>query len=274
MLNDEIASCLAKFFDGGRGPSHDDLDRLFRRTGLAGADPRSAGDSVVGKMKRVREVLGAAIDQRHEQAWPLVKLMVDQLRACGCFRGGAEQFAGTELIEATRAAFRRVGYELDPAGVLRPRLLEGLEGRELTGALWSYVRRAQAGANDAELVIGTAKNLEEAVARHVLTERAGGYSVTEHFPTTLFNAFIALGLQPSQVQLDSDPRRALEQAVFLLACAVNRLRNAKGDGHGRPTTSTATGLESRLSAQAAGLVAELLLSTLAPSQSGGTQAGP
>lgn len=34
MLNDEIAQCLAHFFDGGRGPSHDRLTEEFRRKGL------------------------------------------------------------------------------------------------------------------------------------------------------------------------------------------------------------------------------------------------
>jgi hypothetical protein len=45
------------------------------------------------------------------------------------------------------------------------RVREGLDGIELTDALWAYVRRIRTGADDAELVIGSAKNLEEATVR-------------------------------------------------------------------------------------------------------------
>ena len=126
----------------------------------------------------------------------------------------------------------------------------------MTDALSAYVRRAQRGAGDAELVIGTAKNLEEATVRHVLKEVTGEYATagpTANFPTALYSAFHLVGLAGSGAQLDKDPYRALQQALFLLACAVNRLRNERGDGHGRPEPSVATALEGRLSAQSAGL---------------------
>lgn len=47
-----------------------------------------------------------------------------------------------------------------------------------------------------------------------------------------------------------------------MARAVNRLRNDRGDGHGRPTASVATALEARLSGAGAALVSELLLTAL------------
>lgn len=75
---------------------------------------------------------------------------------------------------------------------------------------------------------------------------------------------MALDLKPSTVQFDRDAHVALQEALFLLGCAVNRLRNDRGDGHGRPGVSTATPLEARLSSEAAGLVTELLLSFLSP----------
>jgi len=62
--------------------------------------------------------------------------------------------------------------------------------------------------------------------------------------------------------MDKDPYKAMQQALFLLACAVNRLRNDRGDGHGRPEPSVATTLEGRLSSTSAGLVCELLLTAL------------
>jgi len=58
-------SCLSRsaLLGGGRGPSHDEVSRLFRRFRLEAADPQKLfpGEQI-GKMKRVREVLSAAID--------------------------------------------------------------------------------------------------------------------------------------------------------------------------------------------------------------------
>ncbi len=263
MLNDEVMTALARFFDEGRGPSHDELDRLVTRAGLRSADPRASGDTTVGKMKRIRAVLGYAIDNEPAKGAALVKSLVGSLRACGCFRGGSDQFAGEASVDALRSSLRNLGMDLDASGTLRPTLLENLEGTELTDALWAYVRRARTGADDPELVIGTAKNLEEAAARHVLKEKTGQYPTHGNFPTALAQAFMLLGLSPSTHQLDRDPYRALQEAIYLLGCAVNRLRNEKGDGHGRPEEAVATRLEGRLSSEAAALVTELLLSALA-----------
>ena len=185
-----------------------------------------------------------------------VELFVNQVRASGGFRVGTPDCPGPDIVARLRAAFRRVGYDLDPEGNLRPTVLENLDGIEMTEALSAYVRRAQLGSSDAELLIGTAKNLEEATVRHVLKEITGEYATSgraAHFPTALFQAFYALDLAGSKAELDKDPYRALQQALFLLACAVNRLRNDRGDGHGRPEPSVATALQGRLSTQSAGL---------------------
>jgi hypothetical protein len=80
----------------------------------------------------------------------------------------------------------------------------------------------------------------------------------------LFQAYYALGLTGSTVVLDKDPYKAIQQSLFLLACSVNRLRNDRGDGHGRPEASVATLFEGRLSTESAALVCELLLTVLDP----------
>lgn len=263
MLSDELTILLPRFVDQ-RGPSHDELSRLIERAGLSAADPRGH-DTNVGKVKRVRAVLSHAIDREPAKGERFVKLYLEQIRAGGGFRLGSTECPGEETLAALRAAFRHRGFDLDPDGHLRPCLLENLDGTELTEALSAYVRRAQTGAGDAELVIGTAKNLEEATVRHVLKELTGEYPTAGRaasFPMVLYDAFAALDFAVSTHQLDKDPYKALQQALFLLACAVNRLRNDRGDGHGRPEPSVATLLESRLSSQSAGLVCELLLATL------------
>lgn len=263
MLTDEIVSALSKFFEGG-GPSHDQLDTAFRRFSLEAGDPKNAGDSV-GKMKRVRGVLTYASDQNMKAGAGLVKSLLGLLRADNCFRPDSDTYASEEKVQALHHAFKLVGYNLDLTGELRPHMLESLEGVEMTDALWAYVRRARVGADDTELVIGTSKNLGEAAARHVLKERLGDYPIAghnSHFPQLLGQAFAELELKASSVELDQDPFLALQEAIFLMAKAVNKLRNAKGDGHGRPEPAVALVLEGRLATQASAMVTELLLSAM------------
>ncbi len=52
MLSDEVVSAVARFFEAGRGPSHDELSRLFRRFGVEGADPlkRFPGEQIGSAM--------------------------------------------------------------------------------------------------------------------------------------------------------------------------------------------------------------------------------
>lgn len=264
MLTEELITLLPRFVDQ-RGPSHDEISRMVRRAGLSDAEPDGRDGVQRGKVKRLRMILEHAIDRQPAKGARFVELFVAQVRACGGFRCGTPECPGAETVERLRAAFRYIGFDLDPEGNLRPTVLENLVGREMTDALSAYVRRAQRGAGDAELVIGTAKNLEEATVRHVLKEVTGEYATagpTANFPTALYSAFHLVGLAGSGAQLDKDPYRALQQALFLLAYAVNRLRNERGDGHGRPEPSVATALEGRLSAQSAGLVCELLLTAL------------
>ena len=264
MLTEELIRLLPRFVQG-RGPSHDEISRIVVRSGLADAESGVEDGAQPGKVKRLRMILAYARDREQEKGERFVGLLIHQVRASGGFQIGTPDCPGADTVTQLRAAFGRAGFELDPEGNLRPTVLENLEGVELTEALSAYVRRAQRGASDAELLIGTAKNLEEATVRHVLKEITGEYATAgkgSHFPTALYNAFYALGLTGSDAKLDDDPYRALQKALFLLACAVNRLRNDRGDGHGRPEPSVATALEGSLSTKSAGLVCEFLLAAL------------
>jgi len=263
MLTDEIVATVSRFFDAGRGPSHDELTRAFRRHGLEVADPAKSSETV-GKMKRVREVLSYALDRDRAAGGDLVRSLIGMIKASGGFRPSSECYAGEENIAAAREAFRIEGYELDPEGNLRQAVLENLEGVEATEALLAYVRRAQVGSLDAALVVGTGKDLLEAVARHVVVKASGSYPSTANFQTTLYQAFDRLGLSASPQllsQLDRDPVAAVEQCLYLLGNAVNRLRNAEGTGHGRPFLPQVTDVQARVAIQAMGLISQLLLET-------------
>ena len=267
MITEELVAAVAHFFDGGAGPSHDELTRMIRRAGLESGDPRLGPDgATVGKTKRVREVLSFALDRDREAGEKLVRFLIGAIKASGVFRQGAQEYAGAQVIQSARDAFRASGYELDPEGNLHPTTLENLEGAELTEALQAYVRRAQMGSSDAALLVGTGKDLLEATARHVLVTATGSYPTTSDLPTTLYLAFDRLGLAvpASEVvgRLDADPNRAIQQCLWLLGIAVNRLRNAEGSGHGRPFPATVSPAEGRRAVQSMGLVSQLLLDSL------------
>jgi len=269
MLTEEIVSAISRFCDR-KGPTHDELSRYFARFGLERFDPaRKFPDDSIGKMKRVREVLSQALDSDQEAGAKLVRALVGAIKATGGFRSTSPDYAGDEVIQAAQDAFRTAGYDLDPEGNLRPAVLENLEGVEATEALRAYVRRAQGGSNDAALVVGTGKDLLEATARHVLVGATGAYPTSADFPTTLYQAFERLGMSASYdmlQKLDRNPRAAIEQSLYLLGNAVNRLRNAEGIGHGRPFPATVTNAQARIAIQAMGLVSQLLLEAASPSK--------
>lgn len=264
MINDEIVSVIARFFEGGAGPSHEELTRLIGRVGLRHADPRTTQpNEQVGKMRRLREVLSFAIDSDPPAGEKLIHAVIGAVRSYGAFRPEAPGYAGSDQVEAARVAFKSQGYELDPAGELHPAVLDNLEGAELTHALQNYVRRAQRGSTDEALLVGTDKDLMEAVARHVLVTRVGTYPMHGRFDATLWQAYEAAGLTTPDMKaiesLESDPERALAQVCWLMAVVVNRLRNAEGAGHGRPFPPSVSQKTARLATIAAGLVTQLLL---------------
>ncbi|MGE3413615.1 MAG: abortive infection family protein [Dehalococcoidia bacterium] len=265
-MNDAVAIAVSELVQAERPPSHDQLDRLFARAGLADADPKTTG-STVGKLKRVRAVLTFAIDANPAAGARLVAALIDAVRAGGGFRPSSPTFIGVQALNDVQGAFRAEGYELDDDGLLRPALLDGLDEQALDDALGRYVRRARQGARDAALVTGTGKDLLEAVARHVLLRSSGSYDERMGFPGTLFHAFNVQGLatppggllQACEAELDEDPRRRLEQTLYLLGVAVNKLRNAQGTGHGRPFPSSVSDAQAKAAVEAMGVISELLL---------------
>jgi hypothetical protein len=173
-------------------------------------------------------------------------------------------FVGEEAILDAREAFRLEGYVLSDEGELYASSLDNLAGVQMTVALEAYVRRAQRGSEDGALLVGTGKDLLEATAAHVITERYGCYSQQAHFPTLLGQAFTALGLATSQTlaQPGEAPQRRVERSLYDAGCAVNALRNKTGTGHGRPFVPSVSEDEARAAVQLIGIVSGLLLRAL------------
>lgn len=269
-----LGAVIGDFFEDGSGPSHDQLDQAFVRTGLSVGDPAPGGrtpyGSPLGKTKRVRQVFVYATDTNPRSGLALGSHLVTLLRADGCLSPASDTFAGQPKVDRLRAVYDTLGYSLDETGALRPKVVDNLEGTALTAALQSYVDRLNLNPDDAPLQIGTGKELDEAVARHVLEQTTGSYPVGGNagsFPVTLANAFTTVGFAvPGRIELDDDPHKAVQQCLFLLATQVNRLRNDAGTGHGHPSpprkTQPLSGPEARVIARATALVAGALLDSL------------
>lgn len=263
-VNDAIIVAVARLVDDAqtetREPSHSDIEFQISRAGLAAGDPKTQGQ-VVGKAKRVRATLSWALEHTPDNAEVLVAALIALIRGKGGFRKGSPNFVGEDAITDAAEAFRSEGYTLTADGELQPTSLDTLEGAQLTSALEAYVRRARRGSEDAALLVGTGKDLMEATAAHVISERFGHYPQQAHFPTLLGQAFTALGLATPQtpVQPAEPPQCRLERALYEAGCAVNALRNKQGTGHGRPWLPTVSDVEARTSVQLIGIVAGFLL---------------
>ena len=243
-----------------REPAHSDIEFQIARSGVAGGDPnREQGHPPLGKMKRLRATLSWAIENDPSGGEQLVSRMIDLIRSCGGFRPESPNYVGTEPISNAISVFRTEGYELSMDGELRAAVLDVLSGEELTRALESYVRRAKRGVADAALLAGTGKDLLEATAAHLVVERYGYDPGEANFPTLLEWAFLSVEMVTTKVLPGEPANKRFERALYEAGCAVNKLRNKEGTGHGRPWLSSVSDAEARTAIEVIGCVAERLL---------------
>jgi len=246
--------------DERRVPSHSDIDFHVQRNSLTEGDPKTQGQTV-GKAKRVRAILYWAIDNDMNAGSRFISEVMAKVRASGGFRELSPNYVGTEAIQNAIAAFDAEGFTLSLDGDLRAKVLDNLSGKELTKALAAYARRAQKGAEDAALLSGTGKDLLEATAAHIIHTRWGQYPSNANFQSLLGQAYVAIGLTvPEQASLPGEPpTKALERSLFQAACAVNKLRNKQGTGHGRPWLPTLTHAEATAAIELVGTITGFLL---------------
>jgi Abortive infection C-terminus len=260
-LSDAIIASVSRLVDDAqterRDPSHADLKFLFDQVGLSDADLQVPA----GKERRVRQVLSWAMEQHADQGSELVFRLIAAIKGSGGFRPESSNYVGKEAVENAREAFATECFELTDGGELHPVLLEGLDDPATPSVLRSYIHRASKGATDAALLVGTGKDLMEATAAYVILRRFGSYEENSNFPTLLGQAYAATGLAtPNTPPTSGDSAsRDMERALFDAACAVNRLRNREGTGHGRPFVPEVTADVAKAAIQITGVVAELLL---------------
>jgi hypothetical protein len=183
-ISDAIIVAVASLIDDAqtatREPSHSDIEFQMSRAGLGPGDPKNQGQTV-GKAKRVRAGLYWGAEHAPDKAEEFVAALIALVRGKGGFRKGSPNFVGEEAITDAKDAFLCEGYVLSAEGELYPGTLDNLSGVNMTAALQAYVRRAQRGSEDGALLVGTGKDLLEATAAHVITEKYGQYPQQAHF---------------------------------------------------------------------------------------------
>lgn len=262
-VDDTVIYALAQLVDDAqterRDPSHSDIEFQIKKAGLEHADPNKEGPPV-GKAKRVRAVLTWSLENRPESSEIFTAGMISSIKAVGGFRESSPNYVGSDAIKNLSDALKPLAIVLAEDGSLTPLALETLSGENLTEALQTYARRAKKGIEDAALVVGTSKDLMEAVAAHVLQELWGQYP-SANFPTLLGQAFTALDMSTSAEKEKSGehPRKNMERKMYDLACAINRLRNKQGTGHGRPQLPDLDQNEAKVAIEFIGTISESML---------------
>lgn len=264
-INEAVIYALAKLIGdsqtGRRDPSHSDIDFLVNKHGLL--DPTKGG-TPVGKAKRLRAILTWSIENKPKIAEYFAYDFLSSVKACGGFIEGSVNYVGKNEIDSLISTLKPLGVLLSADGSLTPLVIDNLAGKELTRALEIYIARAKNGIEDAALVVGTSKDLMEAVSAHVLREIYGTYSSETNFPFLLGQAFTALGFATSaeKEQAGEHPRKNMERKMYDMACSINRLRNKQGTGHGRPWVPELTQEEAKISIEIIAIISERMLKEL------------
>jgi hypothetical protein len=243
-VSDEIAGAFGAFFHGGTGPSHTKISGVLLRSGYAEGDKYVQGRmDNPNKEERVQQAVRRSL-RRPDRAKDLVDGLLTELRLSRCFEADSSD---AQRVEALRAAFRRAGYSLSEDGQL---LTVG--GIDLTtgnrDALDEQIERLRRATDDSAQLLGSAKDLLEAVAKFVLEELGSPVNHTTDFNQLWYLARERLGIRPEDVaagQPGADQVKKILGASWTIAEQVNQLRNVQGTGHGR-TLPTALSAEAAL----------------------------
>jgi hypothetical protein len=265
-VSQDIAAAFGKFFFGGIGPTHTDLTGVFLGAGLSDVAPAPRGSQSKqgpNKQERVQRTVLAAI-RKPQYARTLVDGLLSALRTHGAVVEGTPQFdkANTEVL---RRALARQGWNLAPDGHMTPIGAINLEtgGRE---ALDDQIRRLRQNTDDPALLLGTAKELLESVAKFVLQElRVQGSGQNLNFNKLWHLARKRLGILPEQVAGDGKGSKAIKailDSAWKIVEQVNVLRNLQGTGHGRTLPPGVTAEQALLVVRETCSIAEFTLATL------------
>lgn len=265
-VNAEIGAALGRFFHGGSGPSHTSLSSAFAQAGYGEDDPYDG--SFPNKERRVQVVVAAAA-RRLVRARELVEAILTQLRVAGMFDSEFTSYQ-PDAVRALQRGLHRIGWQLDAGGYLSPLGVADMTtgGRDALDEQLDRMRRA---SDDPALLIGTAKDLLEAVAKFVLEELGALYNPKADFAELWYLARSRLGIHPKQADGSLPGASVIQtvmQSAWNIADSVNQLRNLQGTGHGRTLPTGVTAEMALLVVREACSIAEYVLMTLDRTLSG------
>lgn len=245
-----------------RKPSHNDISRVLIDIGVSDVDPRTS-DPGMGKVKRIEYLLYSlsSSEDTLDSAHILFFKLMAMLHAHGGFRKDSENYVGVEAFENFRNVLKTEGVFMDEDGSILPIVLENISESEYEEALSKYIVRAKRGSMDAALLVGTGKDLLEAVSYYVVYKKMGVYE-QKNFPTLLGLAFTCLGMSTSASKTNPSHVEKMELALYDLGCSINNLRNKQGTGHGRPFLPLINDHEAKVAIESMGMISEYMMSKL------------
>lgn len=262
-INDAVIGAFAAFFYGGKGPTHSDIGRVFVACGCGDADPFDEITRTPNKQERILKV-GKAACRRAGAGRRFTEGMLEQLRLAHVF----SETANTDCdllknVETLRSELNAIGWDISEDGRLES---QGEIDFETGGrpALNEQIDRLRRNSEDPSALIGTSKDLVEAVCKYVLEEvgRLPQGKIT--FDALLALTFEALEIRASVIPKDSSGSESLRNiygSVEKILREVGKLRNAQGTGHGRTRVAEIPVESARFVVGEVVLVCRLILST-------------
>lgn len=258
-IDGEVAGAIAKFFHGGDGPAHSAITRVLVSSGYNDDYAYNPGVQGPNKESRVLTAFNAARRQP-AGARKLLEGLLTELRLDGRVGKGEPSDDETRL----RVALGRSGWHLTEDGQLRA--FAGVDvdtgGRE---ALEEQLDRLRRSTTDPALLIGTAKELLESVAKFVLEEHSIAVTSRMDFGQLWYLARDRLGILPQQVDPNlpgAESIKKIHGSTWHIAEQVNELRNLQGTGHGRTLPAGVSEDLAMLVVREACTVAEYMLNRL------------
>lgn len=266
-LTEEVGGALARFFAHSKGPSHLELDEVFRLAGVAGLDPKKGAVEPVGKEVRVRATLRAASRSVGVDGEVLVQDLLGRMRVRGSFDPVTEdQYGGDAAVRSAARAFDAAGWIMDSSGHIAPAVLPDVADPGIRPALDATVARLRRAGDDSALLIGEAKSLLESTAKYVLLELQFPAAGLQDFNQLLHFARERVGLLPDGLDGTNVIGKQLQRVyggLGSVVSALGELRNSpEGTGHGHTTVA---GLDAETAAavvQAAALLSGLMIRAL------------
>jgi hypothetical protein len=260
-VGSEVAGAFAAFFSGGAGPSHSAITRVFQSADLDDSYIYRPDGKGPNKETRVIEAFCEA-RKRPATGRKLVDELLVALRLAGLVGQSGTNPSDDET--RLRSALARENFSLTDQGELRTE--SGIDmstgGRV---ALDEQLARLQSAQGDPALMIGSTKELIEAVGKFVLEEFGQPARPKASFEEILVLAQERLKIKPTQGDSSNEGFqiiRTIHQSAWQIAKSVNALRNLQGTGHGRTLPTGVSPEMARLVVKEACFIAEYMLTLL------------